>query len=107
ADALQISEQARARSLLELLAEAKVNIRQGIDAQLAARERSLQQELNAKAERLIILKNSKHTEQQVEAAEKELNELTAKFENLQVEIRATSPRYAALTQPQPLDLKKA
>ena len=49
--ALQASERARARILLEQLAEARADIRQGIDATLLARERGLAELLNAKAER--------------------------------------------------------
>ena len=45
--ALQASERARARSLLETLAEANADIRQGIDPKLIERERSVQQQLNA------------------------------------------------------------
>ena len=47
--ALAVSERARARSLLELLKEARADIRQGVDGSLLERERSLQQQLNAKA----------------------------------------------------------
>jgi len=51
ATALKISEQAHARSLLEMLSESQVNIRQGVDAALLEREHSLSQQINAKAER--------------------------------------------------------
>src|SRR6266508_1227795 len=47
--ALAVSERARARSLLELLTEARADIRQGVDSSLLERERSLQQRLNARA----------------------------------------------------------
>lgn len=44
--ALQASERARARSLLELLAEANADIRQGVEPKLLAQERNLQQQLD-------------------------------------------------------------
>ncbi len=48
AAALQASERARARSLLEILTEARADIRQGVDPALLDRERTLQQRLNAR-----------------------------------------------------------
>jgi len=102
--ALAVSERARARSLLELLKEARADIRQGVDSSLLERERSLQQRLNARAAAQARLLNRKHTPEQAAAAAKEIAAITAEYEALQVQIRARSPRYAALTQPQPLSL---
>jgi CHAT domain-containing protein/predicted negative regulator of RcsB-dependent stress response len=102
--ALAVSERARARSLLELLKEARADIRQGVDGSLLDRERSLQQRLNARAAAQVRLLNRKHTPEQADAAAKEIAAITAEYEELQVQIRARSPRYAALTQPQPLSL---
>ncbi|MGH9752236.1 MAG: CHAT domain-containing protein, partial [Blastocatellia bacterium] len=102
--ALAVSERARARSLLELLKEARADIRQGVDSLLLERERSLQQRLNAKAAEQARLLNRKHTPEQADAAAKEIAAITAEYEEIQGQIRARSPRYAALTQPQPLSL---
>jgi CHAT domain-containing protein/tetratricopeptide (TPR) repeat protein len=102
--ALVVSERARARSLLELLTEARADIRQGVDSSLLERERSLQQRLNAKAAAQVRLLNRKHTPEQADAAAKEIAAITAEYEEIQGEIRARSPRYAALTQPQLLNL---
>src|SRR5262249_53078204 len=44
--ALQVSERARARSLLDALAEAQIDLRGGVDPQLVAEERRLQRKLN-------------------------------------------------------------
>ena len=54
ADALAVetSERQRARSLLDLLSEARADVRQGVDAALLERERSLGRQLNDKAQRL-------------------------------------------------------
>ena len=103
ATALAVSERARARSLLELLKESRADIRQGVDSSLLERERSLQR-LNAKAAAQARLLNRKHTPEQAEAAAKEIAAITAEYEEVQAQIRARSPRYAALTQPQPLGL---
>jgi tetratricopeptide (TPR) repeat protein len=102
--ALAVSERARARSFLELLKEASADIRQGVDGSLLERERSLQQQLNARAAAQARLLNRKHTPEQADAIAKEIAAITAEYEEVQALIRARSPRYAALTQPQPLGL---
>ena len=102
--ALAVSERARARSLLELLKESRADIRQGVDSSLLERERSLQQRLNARAAAQASLLNRKHTTEQSDAAAKEIAAITAEYDEIQAQIRARSPRYAALTQPQPLSL---
>jgi CHAT domain-containing protein len=104
AAALSVSERAQARSLLELLTEARADIRQGVDSSLLERERSLQQRLNARATAQISLLNRRHTPEQADDAAKEIAAITDEYEEVQAQIRARSPRYAALTQPQPLSL---
>ena len=101
AAALQASERARARSLLELLSESRVDIRQGVDPELLTREHALQQQLNAREANRTVLLSGKHTEIQAATAAKEMTELTSRYQEVEAQIRATSPRYAALTQPQP------
>ena len=102
AAAFEASERARARGLLELLAEAGVDIREGADPKLTARERELSQQLGAKAQRLM----QRNTPEQVAALNREINQLEIEYQRVQGEIRRSSPRYAALVQPQPLKLKE-
>src|SRR6266511_1575565 len=102
--ALEISERARARSLLELLKESRADIRQGGDSSLLERERSLRRQINEKAAAEVRLLSRKHTPEEAAAAAKEIAAITTEYEELQGQIRARSPRYAALTQPQPLGL---
>ena len=104
--AMQASEKARARSLLEMLAEARADIRQGVDLALLERERSLHQLLDAKAERQTRLLSGKHTEQQAAEVKAEIDRLLNQYQEVQSQVRVSSPRYAALTQPQPLSLKQ-
>jgi CHAT domain-containing protein/tetratricopeptide (TPR) repeat protein len=104
--ALEASERARARSLLELLTEARIEIRQDVDPELLKRERTLQQSLNTSAEQQIRLLSGKPTAEQAEAAAKRVAALTAQLQEVRTQIRAASPRYAALTQPEPLSLKQ-
>ena len=103
--ALQVSERARARGLLDMLTEARADIRQGVDTRLLEQERRLQQQISARAAWQMQLLAGKHTEKQVAAAATEINALTTQLQEVEGLIRATSPHYAALTQPQPLNLK--
>ena len=48
--AVEVSERQRARSLLDLLTEARADLRQGVDAALIERERTLAKQLNDKAQ---------------------------------------------------------
>ena len=105
AEALQASERARARILLEMLVESGADIRQGVEPALLERERDLQKQLNAAAEAQTRLLVSQHTTEQAEAAAKAIETLTAEYGDVQALIRTKSPRYAALTQPVPLDLR--
>lgn len=96
------SERARARGLLDTLIESKADIRAGVAPDLLERERTLQQQLNSAANRQRQLFSGKHTPAQAEAVAREVNELTAQYQECLAEIRKNSPRYAALTQPRPL-----
>jgi CHAT domain-containing protein len=102
--AFSASERARARSLLELLVESRVDIRQGVDSSLLKREHSLRQLLNAKAAAQSSLLNRKHKPEQADAAAKEIASITSEYDEVKAQIRKRSPRYAALTQSQPLNL---
>ena len=96
--ALEISERQRARSLLDLLTEARSEVRQGVDTALLERERSLGRQLKDKAQRLL----KANTPEQSAALKKEISQLENDYERAQVEIRKANPHYAALVQPQPL-----
>ncbi|MGH9752727.1 MAG: CHAT domain-containing protein, partial [Blastocatellia bacterium] len=100
--ALQISERARARSLLDLLTESRAQIRQGADRRLLEKERDLLQRLKDKDSAWRRLKNSDRTKKQAESIADEINDLTTQLQLVEAQIRSSSPRYAALTQPEPL-----
>ena len=102
--AFDMSERARARSLLESLKEAKVDIRQGAPAELLERERSLQQLLRTKSDRHAqLLVGKQHAE--AETVAKEIEQIIAQHDEIEALIKASSPHYASLSQPQPLSLK--
>lgn len=102
--ALRAYEQARARSLIDLLAEASADIRQGVDLSLLARERSLQQMLNSEAERQMRLFGIPHEAEKAVAVRRKIEDLLTQLLAVETQLKATSPRYAALTQPAPLGL---
>lgn len=104
-EALTVSEQARARTLIETLLEAGADIRQGIDPKLLEREQTLEHRLSEKLQRLTLLLNNPHSQDQEAAAKTEIDLLTKDLSLVQAEIREKSPAYAALTQPQALTVQ--
>jgi tetratricopeptide (TPR) repeat protein len=104
--ALHTSERASARSLLDTLAEANADIREGVDATLLQREREIHRRLNAKAQGQMQLLSEPHSESQATAIAEEIETLIKDLQQLETEIRRTSPRYAALMQPQPLSARE-
>jgi CHAT domain-containing protein/Tfp pilus assembly protein PilF len=103
--ALQQSERARARSLLELLTESRVDIRQGVDTQLLDRERELQKQINDEEMRRVRVLRGKHTPEDLAAIDKRVDQLMLDYYTVESEIRVRSPRYAGLTNPEPLTLR--
>jgi CHAT domain-containing protein/Tfp pilus assembly protein PilF len=103
--ALQANESARARALLDLLTEARADIRQGVDPQLLESERKLRQQLNVKSEARLRLSSGPFTPEQAQALASEVDSLTNELQAVESNIRKSSPRYAALTQPKPVALK--
>ena len=94
-EALEASEQARARTLQELLAESYADIRQGVDASLLKQESDLGQGVTAALDTLTKLLARAHTDEQKLAAEKDIAALTDRYRQAQAQIRSASPRYAA------------
>ena len=106
ATAFEASESTRARSLREILTEARVDVRQGVPDDLLSRERELQQQLSARARYYLRLKNNQRTESEANELEKELRTLTNEYSEVEAQIRARSPRYAELTTPNLPDTKE-
>ena len=105
ARALQANEARRARSLVETLAEGRADIRQGVDSALVEREQGLQRRLNARAQQHAMLLSGPHQPEQASRLSAEITALTADLQQAETVIRRSSPRYAALTRPVPLDLR--
>ena len=99
ARAFQVAERARARGLLDLLREGKVEIHAGADPQLLERERALRIEIRAKSERESRLRSEKAPQDQIDESHKEVEALLSEYELLDGRLRAASPRYTDLTHP--------
>jgi CHAT domain-containing protein len=102
ARALMANERARARGLLDLLAESGADLRRGVSPGLIELERSLQRQINAKAAARANMRDDDGAEARASSLDKEISELTSRYREVAAQIRAASPNYAALTQPQPL-----
>lgn len=100
ATALLASENSRARSLREMLAELGTDIRQGLDAATLKRERELQQFLSAQAQNQPALKSK----DQIASNKQDLDLLRAEYEEIQAKIRHHNPHYESLLQPAPLTI---
>lgn len=102
ARALAVAEQARARTLLDSLTEVETEIRGALGPTLAAEEERLRHLLNAHERD----RQQSETAGDAEAAAveaKRIRALTAEYRALEAQIRNTSPHFADLVQPQPLD----
>lgn len=106
AAALQSSESARSRALIDLLSEAKVDIREGVEPGLLKREEVLGRKLNDKANLQTRLLSGPHAKADADALAKEITQLTNEYADVQTQIRGQSPGYAALTHPRPLTLQE-
>ena len=104
--ALETSERARARGLIEMLNEAKADFRQGVDPALLDREREVRRKISAKAQRLITLSDKMARPEQVEALKKEIAALGGEAREIEARVRASNPRYANLQRPRPLKLEE-
>jgi CHAT domain-containing protein/tetratricopeptide (TPR) repeat protein len=106
AAALQASESARSRVLIEVLAEAGADLRQGVATKQIEQQRELQQSLAAKERYQMQLASSRETQEEAALVAREIRELTMRDQILEAQIRQQNPRYAALAQPQPLSVEQ-
>ncbi|MBO0719195.1 MAG: CHAT domain-containing protein [Blastocatellia bacterium] len=100
--AFENSERARARGLLDLLAESRAEINRGVDPLLLEKCRALRQRLNDKDLAWRQSLNKPIAAAETEALAKEIDSLTSDLQLAELRIREASPRYAALVRPQPL-----
>jgi CHAT domain-containing protein len=106
AEAFQTSEKTRARSLLEIISQAKINVRQNASPELLERETYLRQLINDRAGRLTRLLSGKFTAEQKAAIEQELAEFRREYQEVEAKLLVENKRYAELVAPVPLSLRE-
>ena len=105
--AFAASERARARGLLDLLAESNTDISAGINPQLKERERGIYAKLSALQTQLIQIRSAeKQDEKRIANLQNDIETADNDREKLESEIKQTNPRYAALKYPATVDLKQ-
>ncbi|MDY6940462.1 MAG: CHAT domain-containing protein [Cyanobacteriota bacterium] len=102
--ALHISERARARSLLEQLTEAGLDLKADLDPTLKAEEQRLTQALNAAEQKRLELIDSSASNAELAAAIAERDDILERLQSLEARIRSANPAYANLQYPDPLTL---
>jgi CHAT domain-containing protein len=93
--AFEANERGLTRSLLDLLAEARVDVRAGAEPELLERERRLREHVAAKAQRAA----ARGADAEMRG---ELERLLAEQARVLSELRRNSPRFASLVLPEPL-----
>ncbi|BAY61224.1 TPR domain protein [Calothrix brevissima NIES-22] len=109
AQAIETSEASRARGLVELLTEARANIRKGANPELLAEESRIQALIDGKEKVRFEIVNSEKINNPIfktnaEKLQAEIDQLLSQQKELETKIRQTSPQYANLKYPQPLNL---
>lgn len=105
ADALLAADRMRARVLLEILSGTKVDLLDDVDPALADRTQDLRRRLNAAGTLQLHLLGQQHSEPQAARLSEQIRDLRAAYGLAEAQLRAASPRYAAITQPPPLTLR--
>jgi CHAT domain-containing protein len=104
AAAFEASERARARSLLDILSQARVEAGRKANPELAAltdKYVQLQREIQSKKALKELAQSSKEPSGSMEV-DGEIAKLYAERESTEAQVRSRYPRYAALMYPQPL-----
>ena len=103
--AFEASERSRARSLLEMLALARVSLRDKADPALLERETQLSKELNQKAQRQMELQTGNQgAASEQRALAKEIDDLTWQLREVETQIRSRSVEQMIARSTQPLGL---
>jgi len=104
--AFETSELARGRSLAELLRNTQTNLVQGLDPELAQREKSLRQSLHVNENSKITLLAKQYTPEELEASEAKHRWREAEYEQVTETIAARYPSYAQINRPTGWDLRQ-
>ncbi|HEX3556590.1 MAG TPA: CHAT domain-containing protein [Thermoanaerobaculia bacterium] len=98
-EALAASERARSRGLLDLLAEGRIDLRQGITPDFRQREKDVSSRLSWFLDRLPLVAQDASA-----GMSEQLSQVEAEMGRLELEVRERYPQYAGLRYPKPLEL---
>jgi len=100
AEALDASERARARSLLELLGSAKASLRREVPPELIERERQASDAVSkTERRRARVIADSPSDAKAIAEAVRDRDAAIEAYQQVEGEVRASSPSYASLSQP--------
>ncbi|HXS02716.1 MAG TPA: CHAT domain-containing tetratricopeptide repeat protein, partial [Pyrinomonadaceae bacterium] len=105
AEAFRISEQSKARSLLDMLSETDAAITEGVPADLLKRKQDNLDQQQAIADILTGVNiSTEEVKKKPAELDADLEKLQLEYEEIENQIRTASPRYASLTANKPLSL---
>jgi CHAT domain-containing protein/tetratricopeptide (TPR) repeat protein len=104
-EALAASEQARARGLLDLLAKERVNVRQGIPAELKRRETEIGERI-ARLQTRLWSSRQALPDAEAQRLRRDLEQAEEAEKELDAEMRRREPAYAAVRAPETLPLPR-
>jgi CHAT domain-containing protein len=104
-EALAASEQARARGLLDLLAKERVDVRQGIPAEVKRRETEIGERI-ARLQTRLWSQRQALPDAEAQRLRRELDQAEEAEKELDAEIRRREPAYAAVHAPETLPLHR-
>ena len=104
--ALLASENARARTLLEILSEAGVDLRQEANPKILNRERELQGLLQSQARYQMDISGSGQNQAESAEVAQQIDRLRAEYQQIQTQLRNENPHLAALMRPPKVTLEE-
>jgi len=104
--AFETNELAKGRSLASVLSSTQTNLLPGLDPDLAAKEKSLRQQLRVKEDSKIRLLAGAYKKEELDRLEQELAQLDQEYKQVRQSIRTKFPSFDQLTQPVAWDLKR-
>ena len=102
--ALLMSDQSRARLLLDLIRESEADLRKGAPQELVTRERELRGLIQKQSQYRLKLKAKDSSE--IVEVEAQIEQLNVEYQHVQAQIREQNPRALALAQFEPITLQQ-
>lgn len=106
AQAFEMSESARARSLAELLRVNNTDLLSNVDSELSKKEKSLRQRLRLKEDERVASLRKRYEKSQLEKLDAEQEQLSTEYKNVLATINQRYPAFQQLTQPQSWNLRR-